>query len=357
MPASDDNRPTRADVLAVYRGLLGREPESEAAVAQHLEGATSVRNLVRNIATSTEFAERIDSPLTSSVFNHFNASIDVRRIIESHALRDRQTRAGHYVNYLGVAVPTRVMDSLQDKGGKLEGLPIPSNFHAEMAEWGAALRAVDLAQGRFAMIELGCGWGCWMNNTGVAARTRGLAIDLIGIEGDPIHIDMAHETLAGNGIRRAECDVIPGIAAASTGFALFPRRQAGEEHWGFEPVFGASQEQSEAAVASGQFDSLRMVPLSDAIGMREKIDLLHMDIQGGEADLVQQALGVLLDKVAYMVIATHSRALEGRLMTTLSKSGWALEVERPAIFSIIAGQPHTTVDGIQGWRNPKFHPN
>lgn len=356
MTLSDGNRPTRADVIAAYRVMLGREPESEAALLSHLEGSATVRELLRNMVSSTEFSERVQAPPASSPFFHFNTCVNVSDIIESHARRDRAPRAGHLVNYLGVAVPVGVMDSLHDRGGQLEGIPIPANFHAEMAEWGAALRSVDLAHDKFSMIELGCGWGCWMNNTGVAARSRGLAIDLTGIEGDPKHIDMAHETLAANGIRRSEYEVLPGVAAGGSGYALFPRRQENEEHWGFEPVFGATREESEKAVASGRFESLRMVPLADAIGDRKKIDLLHMDIQGGEAELVKQTLQLLSDRVAYVVIGTHSRALEGRLMDTLLDAEWTLEIERPAIFNIVAGKPQTAVDGVQGWSNPKFHP-
>jgi hypothetical protein len=34
------------------------------------------------------------------------------------------------------------------------------------------------------MIELGCGWGCWMNNAGVAARSTDRRVHVIGVEGD-----------------------------------------------------------------------------------------------------------------------------------------------------------------------------
>lgn len=354
MPASDDDSPTRADVVTAYLGLLGREPESDAAIEGHLNGARTVRELVRNIAASKEFGDRIGSGASSSPFNHFNASVDVRGIVQAHVRHDRRPMAGHYVNFLGVAVPTKVMDFLHDKGGQLDPVPIPANYHADMAEWAAALRPVDLAQGRFSMIELGCGWGCWMNNTGVAAKSRGLALDLIGVEGDPKHVDLAHESLGANGIGRSEYTIVRGIAAAGAGYALFPRRKQDEERWGSEPVFGASAQESEKAVASGEFDSLPMVPLAEVVGDRPKIDLLHMDIQGGEADLVRQTLPLLSERVGYIVIGTHSRMLEGQLMDTLLSAGWALEIERPAIFKVVGGRPQTTVDGVQGWRNPRF---
>jgi hypothetical protein len=44
-------------------------------------------------------------------------------------------------------------------------------------------------------------------------------------------------------------------------------------------------------------------------------------------------------------------------MTTLLASGWELEIERPAIFVLEPGGPRITVDGVQGWRNPRLLPS
>ncbi|MGY4830592.1 class I SAM-dependent methyltransferase [Sphaerotilaceae bacterium SBD11-9] len=351
----DSRPPTRTDIIDAYQVMLGRPPESEAAIDSHLVHTKTLRDVTKSIAASREFADRVGISAAPSPFVHFNASVNVRGIVEAHIRRDRKAVPGHYVNFLGVAVPTKVMAYLHDKGGQLDPVPIPANYHADMAEWASALRAVDLAKDYFSMIELGCGWACWMTNTGVAAKALGLRVDLIGIEGDSKHLDYAHEALGVNGIKPSEYKLLRGIAAADSGYALFPRRKEDEERWGFAPIFGKTLAESEAAVASGEFDSLPMVSLSEAIGDRSKIDLLHMDIQGGEADLVQQTVPLLSERVAYIVIGTHSRALEGRLMDTLLGAGWALEIERPAIFNVIGGTPQTTVDGVQAWKNPKFH--
>jgi len=98
-----------------------------------------------------------------------------------------------------------------------------------------------------------------------------------------------------------------------------------------------------------------MIPLSKVIDNYPKIDLLHIDIQGGEADLISACLSLLSEKVAYIVIGTHSRQIEGRLFDLLLQAGWWLEIERPAILSL-TGHPVVTVDGVQGWRNPRLLP-
>ena len=89
---------------------------------------------------------------------------------------DLPATPGYVTNFLGVRIdPAFAPEALAGKAGTVEPVPIPANWHADIAEWAAALRAVELAGDTFRMIELGCGWGCWMNNTGAAARRAGKA--------------------------------------------------------------------------------------------------------------------------------------------------------------------------------------
>jgi hypothetical protein len=339
---------SRADIVAAYRWLLGREPESEDVIAQLIGRAPAI--LIENFVTSREFHKR----WKTSPYQHFHGSLDVEGIIYAHENPQRAAKPGHLVNFLGVAMNVAFMPILAEHAGTVEGPPIPANWHAEMAEFAAALRAVDLARDRFTMIELGCGWGCWMNNTGAAARRRGLNIHLIGVEGDAGHIGFAREALATNGVDAKDYTLWRGVAGAQSGIALFPRQDQSGEDWGLEPRFDLPANVRAELLASGRYDELPVLALADIIGTRRRVDLLHMDIQGGEADFVHDCLPTLVERVAYLVIGTHSRAIEGRLMTDLIGAGWILEVERPSDFVMSDSRPVTTVDGIQGWRNPRL---
>jgi hypothetical protein len=93
-----------------------------------------------------------------------------------------------------------------------------------------------------------------------------------------------------------------------------------------------------------------MVALDDVV-LYPRIDFLHVDIQGGEADLVESCMTVLQRKVAYMFVGTHSRQIEGRLFETLLRAGWRLEIERPGMLKLDGEVPHMWIDGVQGWRN------
>ena len=300
-----------------------------------------------------ELAARL---LAESPFVHYRGMVVAEDIIRRHAQPDPQPAPGLVTNFLGVRLRPVVHPTvLEAMAGGLDPIPLPGNWHADIAEWGAALRAVDFARGHFTMLELGCGWGCWMNNMGAAARRAGLGVTLIGVEGDAGHLQFARDTLADNGFGPGEWELQRGIAAAQAGHALFPR-QGVIPSWGLEPVFGASEAQRAAALAAGSHDELPMLALADIIGDR-RLDLLHVDIQGGEAALLRDAAAVLRERAAYVVVGTHSRTIEGDIMATMLAHGWRLEIERPAVFDLYPHGPQLSCDGVQGWRNMALLPD
>jgi hypothetical protein len=292
-----------------------------------------------------------------SVFFHYNACFDPQAVIRHHAVANLKPSPGYLTNFLGVLIDPKYFPSILDeRAGTVEEVPIPANWHADIAEWGAALRAVDLARETFTMIELGCGWGCWMNNTGCAARRRDLEVFLIGVEGDPGHIAFAQQAVAANGFEPSQLILHHGIAASSGGTALFPLQSHAGGSWGLAPIFGVSDAERARAVQTGSHQPLEMIPLAELAAPKSRIDLLHIDIQGGEADLIASSIALLSAKVAYLVIGTHSRQIEGKLFETLLGAGWKLEIERPALLLIESEGPTVTVDGVQGWRNPSLLP-
>jgi hypothetical protein len=342
---------TRGDVLAAYRSMLGREPESEEAIAKHMK-LPSAEQLIKVFGISAEFLDKRNA----NPFYFYHGTFDVRNIIRAHEDKDRASVPGHLVNFLGVAMNVRFVPELAGHEGHVEGLPVPANWHAEMSEFAAVLRAVELEKDRFTMIELGCGWGCWMNNSGVAARRKGLTVRLIGVEGDEGHIGFAREALATNGFAPGEYKLWRGIAGARTGTALFPKQNQSGADWGLEPKFDLPADERDALLKGGRYDELPILDIRDVIEREPRISLVHMDIQGGEADFVRDCMVTLVEKVSYLVIGTHSRQIEARLLDSLLGAGWALELERPSDFEITADGPVTTIDGIQAWRNPRLAP-
>lgn len=327
--------------------------EARDALLIERDALLQERNAFRNGTDGRDAELTVWRNRAISRFFHYNASFDPEEVMRRHAVSGLVPRPGYLTNFLGVVIDPKFFPTiLNDRAGTVESIPIPANWHADIAEWGAALRAVDLARNSFTVVELGCGWGCWLNNTGVAARRAGLRVHLIGVEGDRGHIGFAEEATTANGFAPSERSLHHGIAAAAPGTALFPKQDRAGVNWGLEPVFDATQAQREAAIASGEYEALPMLSLSNITAQHARVDLLHVDIQGGEADFVERSLDLLRNKIAYLLIGTHSRPIEGRLFTTLRQAGWQLEIERPAMLNLDDLSGSVAVDGVQGWRNP-----
>jgi FkbM family methyltransferase len=292
---------TQNDIKFSYEFLLGRLPENDQAIELHRKNST-YESLFKAITESDEYRSRLtksaDTQMVKgdSPFWHYNSEIDAVRIVRSHENKERVAVAGHSVNYLGVAVNVdRFFPGFGFSNG-LESLPLPSNWHADLSEFAAALRAVEISGKSFTMIELGCGWGCWMNNTGMAARKLGKKINLIGVEGDEDHVNFAHEAMATNKFSKNEYRILRGIAGVKSGFALFPKQKLGGTSWGSEPIFNASVKEEAKLTKNGEFVRIPVLSLGDIAANESRIDLLHIDIQGGEADFLAGSLGTLWKK-------------------------------------------------------------
>jgi hypothetical protein len=296
-------------------------------------------------------------PESQDKFYFYHSVFDPLRLIDRNVDRSAVATPGYVTNAFGVRIDPRFLPTLlKDRAGELEPPPVPANWHADLAEFGAALRAVELANDTFTMIELGCGWGCWMNITGRVAKSRGLEVRLLGVEGDEGHLEFAKQSLQANGFSAKEYEVMRGIAAAEDGFALFPRQERAGVSWALEPVFGVSEDQAAIMVSSGNYDRLPQIALERIAGPGDRVDLLHVDIQGGEDALIPACLSFLTQRVAYLLIGTHSRQIEGRMLDCLLGAGWVLEMERPAVLTV-GEHVSVVVDGVQGWRNPHLIPH
>jgi hypothetical protein len=107
-----------------------------------------------------------------------------------------------------------------------------------------------------------------------------------------------------------------------------------------------------------QYESTIEVPvfgIIDLLELQERWDMVHIDVQGAEAELCQHAIGALTRRAAWVIIGTHSRLIEGELLRLFHGPDWMLENEKPARFSYSPHAPSleamTTVDGIQVWKN------
>lgn len=292
------------------------------------------------------------------VFFFYNALFEPISLINKNLLEGIQPQENVFKNAFGVSLGPEIFpEFLSGKEGTIEEPPIPANWHSDIAEFGAVFRSIELnKRNDFVMCELGCAWGCWMNISGTIAKRKGNSVHLIGIEGDYEFLRIAKNTLLNNSFSPNEFRLVHGIVASSNGTALFPKHDPNHSNWGFEPLFNLSSNEANEYLRTGKYDKQQQISLSDLINDFDQIDLLHVDIQGGEEDLIPSCLSLLSEKVSYMVIGTHSRQIEGKILDCLLNAGWLLEIERPAILKLTTEKPLVTVDGVQGWRNPRLLP-
>ncbi|NDV87917.1 hypothetical protein GTW51_14520 [Aurantimonas aggregata] len=141
----------------------------------------------------------------------------------------------------------------------------------------------------------------------------------------------------------------PRDRSPKRGKALFPVVANPGATWGSAPRFDASEAEIAEATASGDY-----ALLLDDLARGQPVDLLHVDIQGGETSFLADNFEDIERLVKRVLIGTHSRSIEGDIMRMMLDAGWLLEMERPAILGIAGGVPHVVVDGVQAYFNPRL---
>lgn len=293
--------------------------------------------------------EAFSNPMGSLFYYHAFGMSPIE-LIEEFTRNDLQPDPRYSINFIGLKTPIDVYPSiLEAQRGTVEAPPSPGNWHADIAEWASAFHAVKKSGDTFRIIEIGCGWGCWLVNTGIAARSLGKAVKLIGVEGDANHLLNARKTLELNGFTDRDFKLFHGVGGPGNGKAIFPNFAS----WGGQAIFWPSTEELQQA----EDDPLKQVLdcyTLDAVSDGEIVDLLHIDIQGGEVDFVEGNFQEIEGLVRRVLIGTHSRSIEGRLTDIFLGKGWKMEMDRPALTPITDGVPHVAVDGVHLWANPKI---
>ena len=282
-------------------------------------------------------------------------------LLRSMVVREAEVGSDRFTDGFGqVTLFSCVPFNSQFDPGRLT-LPIPDDgFHAEAPEYIAIADSVKRAGSRYCIVELGAAWGPWVGLGGVMGRNRGVKeIELIAVEALPARFELLRRHLAVNALRPEQGDetTLGGVSCRLLAGAVTPARTV---VW-FPDVpvtdLGSAVSDSDAAkdYRGRRVRNLRVegYPL-DEILRDSHVDLLHVDVQGAELEIVRANLDLLARQVSAMMIATHSRVIEGALIALLYEHGWDLELEKPCRVAWRAQPPSqeamTEVDGCQYWR-------
>lgn len=242
-------------------------------------------------------------------------------------------------------------------------LPVPDDgFHAEALEYIALVDSIQRTVDYFCAVELGAGWAPWISLAGVLARKKRFSkISLVGVEASPSRFELMRRQLAFNNLRpdskdnetfldNIYCKLLKGAAGVESGRLYFPDVPV------TDMGSATSTENCQTDYRGIRTKNLKVkaYTLHEIFRGFEKVDYLHIDIQGSEYDLIAANSALFTERVAGMMIATHSRVIEGKLVDLLYDNGWYLQREKPCIVdwhsSVATITGMTTVDGCQYWR-------
>ncbi len=355
-------------VTALYRGVLGREPDP-AGLATHSQrlasGAASLSQVAADLVASEEFRTRHGAPSdvpqepegclrseAEQVFRHFRAE----------GLRGE---LGFVTNFLGGRLSVAFVAGIEPLSGAVEGMPIPGNCHGDALEWLGTLRAVLDAGDRFTIIELGAGWAPWCAIAFQGARMRGISdIRVVAVEGDAGHVGFIHEHFRTNGVPLDVATVLHGVVGPRDGEAEFPRHRAAQSDYGGAAAFGERPDERAGldyfvGLRGDNVAEIERLPchsLASLLAPFDCVDLVHCDVQGAEQEVFMAGLEAANAKVRRVVVGTHSFALDRALMTLFARAGWECEGFFAPRIQEQPGFAVTVKDGCQVWRNPRLLP-
>lgn len=279
--------------------------------------------------------------------------------------------ADHYTDGFGVktlyeCVPFVTPGALDI--GRLE-FPVPDDgFHAEAIEYVALSDALQRSLGDtpFCAVEIGAGWAPWITAAGVIARRQGTRkINLVGVEASSRRFPLMCRHLEANGLRPPGTSVedaqhenvftrlFNGAVWTHDGVIWFPESDVAD-------MGAAATTANDVTDYRGAKSDHKSIPcrkletLLQGLGI---VDFMHIDIQGAELELLQDQIDWVSRNIRTLMIATHSRPIEGKLMELLFDRGWQLHREKPCRVDwhkncSLAGR--TIVDGSQYWLNAKL---
>jgi len=305
-------------------------------------------------------------PARENEFYGGYSSVDLERIERVLACA-AEPMPGMITDFIGIRTsPEYLPYAAHLAGNVVANLPVPDDsLHAETIEYAALATVVESMRGDgFRMLELGAGWGPWLSAAGVLARRRGVRqIHLVGIEADPGRFGFLKRHLAANGLRpvgeadstiegSVRCDLFNGAAWWESTVMYFPTVDSANDHGGAATTHATDADYRGLALAHRP---VQAYSVPDLIGRFGPVDFVHVDIQGGEFELLSHSIDVLRRSVRFLFVGTHSRKIEGDLIALLLDAGFRLQNEKPCRFDATTPRPTlegmTTRDGSQFWCN------
>lgn len=269
----------------------------------------------------------------------------------------------HY-DYLGIRTDPKFWRNMNIKprGRHLVGYPMVGEQYFEwvfVAQTAWECRKQD----SFSMVELGAGYGPWLLRAYRGFRQFSeRPVRLIGVEGDVSHYQWMREHFANNGLDPEEHRLVHACVSDTEGITAFMDSENPDADYGSR---GLREEGAQDAFAheepgkifrgqdGRQYRTIQSVTLDGLIQDLDRVDLVHMDIEGHEFIVVSHAIKALNEKAARLLIGTHSPEIEKDLRKLLHAEGWTSIYDFDQAESVeTEWGPIRFRNGCQAWVNP-----
>jgi len=222
------------------------------------------------------------------------------------------------------------------------------------------------------MVEVGAGYGEWVVRAFRALQRHHqhqLPFRAVAVEADPVHFNWMRLNFADNGLPPAESQLIHAAVTDKPGDLFLvvgsPEGHDAPNQWYGQAVSWADDVAGDGGDYGG-FKAIRhangwrsirvpAITLADAINDLDRIDFLHLDIQGQELAALSSSIEQVGRTTRRVHVDTHSREIDQGLYDLLSHHGW--ECIRRYGWRSSHDTPHGTIqfqDGIQGWTHPRL---
>jgi len=253
--------------------------------------------------------------------------------------------------------------------------PIDSDgYRSDADEYIALTLSLTSQTETYRVVELGSGHAPWAVMGIVCARRLGKIASGIAVEADARRASWAVQHAQDNGVSAelvagtpdeiatrlnapTACELLVVQAAIWTArqFVRFPVLDR-------DDMGGAAnaEVQPEMDYRGAHPDHIEVpaITLRDVLTSQHPTDLLHVDLQGQEADVLIPEQELIAQRVRTMVVGTHNRLVEGLIQQAFLGTEWALLMEAPSTAFFDGVKPtltgFTTHDGTQVWANSRF---
>ena len=290
---------------------------------------------------------------------------DILKLFETFR-SDAEGQSLGVVDFFGALTPSECAPYLAPRAGlKISTPPYPDDsFRAGFVEYLAVLDSVRYASPHsYQMAEVGASYGPFTALCALLALkaepSRQVYVRLVEAAKNG---DMAiAKNLAANGLfphGKVDVKIFSAAVSSRSDTLYFPDVDCTVDNGAM-----VSRDNQDVDVRGAKIlhVAVEAIPLDEVIASfrsDQLVDLIHVDIQGSERFVIADAMGVLNMRVRRIMIATHSRLIEGELLDIFHRNGWSLIAEDPVIFnyqpllsSFIGMAIH---DGSQYWVNNRF---